>query len=82
MMAEVKHRCRLYFQFPTHAPATLAAQLAQAMANTDAACVLLCREESALDEAEASSLIDLLHGHGLACLIEQDAGCAERHSGK
>jgi hypothetical protein len=41
MMAEVKHRCRLYFQFPTHAPATLAAQLAQAMANTDAACVLL-----------------------------------------
>jgi thiamine-phosphate pyrophosphorylase len=78
MMAEVKHRCRLYFQFPTHAPATLAAQLAQAMANTDAACVLLCREESALDEAEASSLIDLVHGHGLACLIEQDAGYAER----
>ena len=48
------------------------------MTNTDAACVLLCREESALDEAEASSLIDLVHGHGLACLIEQDAGYAER----
>jgi thiamine-phosphate pyrophosphorylase len=48
------------------------------MANTDAACVLLCREESALDEIEASSLIDLVQTRGLACLIEQDAALAER----
>jgi thiamine-phosphate pyrophosphorylase len=75
MMAE-KHRCRLYFQVP--APATLSAQLAQAMAGTDTACVLLCREESAFDEVQASSLIDLVQARGLACLVEQDAGLAER----
>jgi thiamine-phosphate pyrophosphorylase len=48
------------------------------MAGTDAACVLLCREESAFDEIEASSLIDLVQVRGLACLIEQDAALAER----
>lgn len=78
MMAEVKHRCRLYFQVPMPAPATLNTELAQAMAGTDAACVLLCREESAFDEIEASSLIDLVQARGLACLIEQDAELAER----
>jgi thiamine-phosphate pyrophosphorylase len=78
MMAEVKHRCRLYFQVPMPAPAALSTQLAKAMAGTDAACVLLCREESALDEIEASSLIDLVQARGLACLIEQDAALAER----
>jgi thiamine-phosphate pyrophosphorylase len=78
MMAEVKHRCRLYLQVPMPAPATLGTQLAQAMAGTDAACVLLCREESALDEIEASSVIDLVQARGLACLIEQDAALAER----
>jgi thiamine-phosphate pyrophosphorylase len=48
------------------------------MAGTDAACVLLCRDESAFDEIEASSLIDLVQACGLACLIEQDAALAER----
>jgi thiamine-phosphate pyrophosphorylase len=76
MMAEVKHRCRLYLQVPM--PAPLSTQLAQAMADTDAACVLLCREESAFDEIEASSLTDLVQARGLACLIEQDAALAER----
>jgi thiamine-phosphate pyrophosphorylase len=60
------------------APAALSTQLAKAMAGTDAACVLLCREESALNEIEASSLIDLVQARGLACLIEQDAALAER----
>jgi thiamine-phosphate pyrophosphorylase len=78
MMAEVKHRCRLYFRVPMPAPATLGTQLAKAMADTDAACVLLCREESAFDEIEASSLIDLVQARGLACLTEQDAALAER----
>jgi thiamine-phosphate pyrophosphorylase len=78
MMAEVKHRCRLYFQVPMPAPATLSTQLAQALADTDAACVLLCREESAFDEIEASSLIDLVQARGLAYLIEHDAALAER----
>jgi thiamine-phosphate pyrophosphorylase len=76
MMAEPKHRCRLYLQVP--GSARLSAQLAPAMAGTDAACVLLCREESAFDEAQASSLIDLVQGRGLACLIGQDAVLAER----
>jgi thiamine-phosphate pyrophosphorylase len=78
MMAEVKHRCRLYFQVPIPASAPLTAQLADAIAGTDAACVLLCREESAFDEVEAGSLIDLVQARGLACLIEQDAELAER----
>lgn len=78
MMTEVKHRCRLYFQVPTPAPAALGTQLAQAMAISDAACVLLCREDSAFDETEASSLIDVVQARGLACLIEQDAALAER----
>jgi thiamine-phosphate pyrophosphorylase len=78
MMAEDKYRCRLYFQVPVPAPAPLTAQLADAMAGTDAACVLLCREESAFDEIEAGKLIDLVQARGLACLIEQDAGLAER----
>lgn len=77
MMAEPKHRCRLYFQVPATAPATLSAQLAQAMAGTDAACVLLCREESAFDETHASSVIDLVQARGLACLVERDAVLAE-----
>jgi thiamine-phosphate pyrophosphorylase len=78
MMAEPKHRCRLYFQIPAPAPATLNAQLADAMAGTDAACVLLCREESAFDDVQASSLIDVVQARGVACLVEQDAGLAER----
>jgi thiamine-phosphate pyrophosphorylase len=76
MMAEPKHRCRLYLQVP--ARAMLSAQLAPAMAGTDAACVLLCREESAFDDAQASSLIDLVQARSLACLVEQDAVLAER----
>jgi thiamine-phosphate pyrophosphorylase len=78
MMAEVKHRCRLYFQVPMPASATLSTQLAQAMAGTDAACVLLCRAESPLDETAASNLIDLVQARGLACLIDQDATLADR----
>lgn len=78
MMAEVKHRCRLYLQIPMPALATLNTQVAQALAATDAACVLLCREESASDEIETSSLIDLVQARGLACLIEHDAARAER----
>ena len=78
MMVEVKPRCRLYFQFPMQAPAPLTTQLVDALAATDAACVLLCREESAFDEAQAGTLIDLVQARGLACLIEQDAALAER----
>jgi len=78
MMAEHKHRCRLYFQVPTQPSPTLAAQLAQAMASTDAACVLLRTEESSVDHAHGERLIELVQSHGLACLIDKDAGLAER----
>lgn len=77
-MAEVKHRCRLYFQFPAQPSAKLEAQLAQAIATTDAACVLLCGDGAAVDEDHAGRLIDLVQASGLACLIEHDAGLAER----
>ena len=59
-MAEVKHRCRLYFQFPAQPSAKLEAQLAQALATTDAACVLLCGDGNAIDEDHAGRLIDLV----------------------
>jgi thiamine-phosphate pyrophosphorylase len=77
-MAEVKHRCRLYFQFPTQPSAKLEAQLAQALATTDAACVLLCDDGAPLDENHAGRLIDLVQATGLACLVENDAGLADR----
>ena len=77
-MAEVKHRCRLYFQFPAQPSAKLEAQLAQAIATTDAACVLLCGDGTAVNEDHAGRLIDLVQASGLACLIEHDAGLAER----
>ncbi len=77
-MAEVKHRCRLYFQFPAQPSAKLKAQLAQALATTDAACVLLCNDGAPLDENHAGRLIDLVQASGLACLVENDAGLAER----
>jgi thiamine-phosphate pyrophosphorylase len=77
-MAEVKHRCRLYFQFPAQPSAKLEAQLAQAIATTDAACVLLCGDGAPVDEDHVGRLIDLVQASGLACLIEHDAGLAER----
>ncbi len=78
MMAEVKSRCRLYFQVPTQPSAMLAAQLTQALASTDAACVLLCAEDAPFDETHVESLIELVQSSGLACLIERDAALAER----
>jgi thiamine-phosphate pyrophosphorylase len=77
-MAELKHRCRLYFQFPAQASATLEAQLAQALATTDAACVLLCGDGAPIDEDHAGRLIDLVQAGGLACLVDDDADLAER----
>ena len=77
-MAELKHRCSLYFQFPAQPSATLEAQLAQALATTDAACVLLCGDGASIDEDHAGRLIDLVQASGLACLVENDAALAER----
>src|SRR5918996_4418488 len=77
-MAEVKHRSRLYFQFPVQPSAKLEAQLAQAMGSSDAACVLLCGDGRATDEDYASRLINIVQSHGLACLVENDIALAER----
>lgn len=77
-MAEVKHRCRLYLQFPAPPSAALEAQLAQVVASSDVACVLLRTEASSVDEAEIGRVIDLVQRSGLACLIDRDAGLAER----
>jgi thiamine-phosphate pyrophosphorylase len=77
-MAEVKPRCRLYLQLPAQPSARLEAQLAQALASADAACVLLCRDDAPTDESHARRLLDLIQGRGVACLIEADARLAER----
>ena len=77
-MAEVKPRCRLYLQLPAQPSAKLEAQLAQALASADAACVLLCRDDAPTDESHVGRLLDLIQGHGVACLIEADARPAER----
>ena len=77
-MAELKHRCRLYFQLPAQVSAKLEAQLTQAIAGTDAACVLLGVDGGAIDETHASRLIDLVQSHGLACLFADDVAIAER----
>jgi thiamine-phosphate pyrophosphorylase len=77
-MAEVKPQCRLYLQLPAQLSAKLEAQLAQAMAGADAACVLLCRDDAPIEESHAGRLLDLVQARGAACLIENDAGLAER----
>ena len=77
-MAEVKPRCRLYLQLPAKPSAKLEAQLAEALASADAACVLLCRGETPADEGWASRLIDLVQSRGVAVLVADDSDLAER----
>jgi thiamine-phosphate pyrophosphorylase len=76
-MAEVKHRCRLYLQFPAQSSAKLEAQLAQAVAGSEAASVLLCRDQSMSGQDHFERLVALVQDRGLACLIENDAELAE-----
>ena len=77
-MAEVKPRCRLYLQLPAKPSAKLEAQLAEALASADAACVLLCRGETPTDEGWAGRLIDLVQSREVAVLVADDAELAER----
>jgi thiamine-phosphate pyrophosphorylase len=77
-MAEVRHRCRIYLQFPTQSAARLEAQLAQAIDNSDTACVLLHPGTPSIDDSHISRLIDLVQSRGLACLIAGDVDLAER----
>lgn len=76
-MAEIKPHCRLYLQFPMESSATLTSRLAHAVADTDAACVLLCPDPSMSNET-STTLIDFVQGRGLACLIAEDAALALR----
>ena len=77
-MADVKPRCRLYLQLPGAPTAKLEAQLGQALAKADVACVLLGRDAHAIDEDHAGRLIDVVQSAGAACLIDADAELAER----
>jgi thiamine-phosphate pyrophosphorylase len=77
-MADVKPRCRLYLQLPGEPTAKLEAQLAQAFARADIACVLLGHDDAAIDEKRFDRVIDLVQAAGAACLIEDDAGLAAR----
>jgi len=69
--------CRLYLQLPLQPSANLANRLAHVIAGTDTACVLLCPDQSPLDET-AASLVDFVQERGLACLIAGDAAYAAR----
>jgi len=77
-MADVKPRCRLYLQLPGEPTAKLEAELKQALARVDIACVLLARGNNGRDEDRLSRLIDLAQSAGAACLIEHEAELAER----
>ena len=76
-MADAKPRCRLYLQAPAPLTAKLEAQLSQALANSSAACVLLCDDGQPIDETIADRIIDLVQGAGVACLIENNIALAE-----
>jgi thiamine-phosphate pyrophosphorylase len=69
--------CRLYLQFPMQPSATLSNRLVHVLDSTDTACVLLCADQSPLDET-AAELIEFVQGRGLACLIAGDATDAAR----
>ncbi len=77
-MADAKPNCRLYLQVPAPLTAKLEAQLAQAMANTSTACVLLCHDDQPSDDLQADRVIDLVQAAGIACLIDGDIAMAER----
>ncbi len=77
-MADIKPKCRLYLQLPGGPAAKLEAELAQALARADIACVSLGRGGTALDENYADRLINLAQAAGTACLIEDDVELAER----
>ena len=67
-MAEIKPHCRLYLQFPMHPSAQLLSRLTHAISNTDTASVLLCSDSPQFND-DSASLIDLVQGSGLACLV-------------
>lgn len=77
-MADAKPRCRLYLQVPAPLTAKLESHLAQAIANTSAACVLFCDSTKSMDETQASRLMDLVQAANVAGLVENDAALAER----
>jgi len=76
-MADAKPRCRLYLQLPAPLTAKLESQLTQAMAQVAPACVLLCDNGQASENVPADTVIDLVQGAGVACLIENDIDAAE-----
>lgn len=77
IVAAAKPRCRLYLQVPAPLTAKLESQLAQALARTSVACVLLCDNGEAIEEVPVDRLIDLVQGSGIACLIENRIEQAE-----
>jgi thiamine-phosphate pyrophosphorylase len=77
IMADAKPSCRLYLQVPAPLTAKLEAQLSQTLANTSAACVLLCNNDQQSDEI-SDRFLDIIQAANIACLIENDVARAER----
>lgn len=73
-MVDIKPRCRLYLQVEVPLTARCESELAQALAESAPACVLLRRDVHA-DEADA--VIDLVQGAAVACLLDE-VDAAER----
>jgi thiamine-phosphate pyrophosphorylase len=76
-MAEIKPHCRLYLQFPMHPSAQLLSRLTHAIATTDTASVLLCSDSPQTND-DPASLVSLVQGSGVACLVADDATLAAR----
>jgi thiamine-phosphate pyrophosphorylase len=76
-MAEIKPHCRLYLQFPMHPSAQSVSRLTHAIASTDTASVLLCSDSPQAND-DPASLLALVQGSGLACLVANDAMFAAR----
>lgn len=76
-MADAKPTCRLYLQVPAPLTAKVEAQLTQALAQAAPACVLLCGNGQTSETVPPDSIIDLVQGAGVACLIENNIDVAE-----
>jgi thiamine-phosphate pyrophosphorylase len=76
-MVEAMPHCRLYLTLPARPSAALESSLAQALAEADVACVLLCNDMAPIDNSWAFRLRELTLAREIAFLIENDAPRAE-----
>jgi thiamine-phosphate pyrophosphorylase len=72
-MVEAVPHCRLYLTLPARPSAALENSLAQALADADVACVLLCNDMAPIDTSWDIRLREITLAREVAFLIENDA---------